>query len=141
MLVPMLWHRRGDAAKTIEGLHVKDFEESKLSQVLGLIRSCAALSEAACRTASLRSVPPTWRPGSHPEARHHGAHEAPSRGRRLAHVHSSGSTWTGRRAYMEVLYVDPRYPGPGPIRTLVETAKEKLAATSSPLEKRVHLPR
>jgi len=35
---------------------------------------------------------------------------------------------------MEVLYVEPRYPGAAPIRTLVETAKEKLLGDDMPLQ-------
>ena len=35
---------------------------------------------------------------------------------------------------MEVLYVEPRYPGPGPIRTVVETARGKLLGDDLPLQ-------
>ncbi len=133
MLVPMLWHRRGDAAKTIEGLHVRDFEESKLGQVLGLIRSCAALSEAVVpySAASFRAA--YLGPGSHPErditvlTRRH-------RAVGVSLMSTKRQYLAGGRAYMEVLYVEPRYPGPGPIRTLIETAREKLLGDDLPLE-------
>ena len=131
--MPMLWHRRGDAAKTVEGLHVGDFEESKLAQVLGLIRSCAALSEAVVpySVASFRAA--YLGPGSHPErditvlTRRH-------RAVGVSLMSTKRQYLAGGRAYMEVLYVEPRYPGRGPIHTLVETARAKLLGDDLPLE-------
>lgn len=126
----MFWRRRQDATR-VDGLRVADFEESDLESVLGLIRSCAALSEAVVPygAASFRAA--YLDPGSHPRR----AITLLMRRRRavgLALVSTKRQYLAGRRAYMEVLYVEPRYPGPGPIGALVETARQKLVAGGLP---------
>jgi GNAT superfamily N-acetyltransferase len=132
MLMRMLWHRRGDAPQAIDGLRVESFDESKVNQVLGLIRSCATLSEAVVpySVASFRAA--YLGPGSRP-GRDITVLTRRRRAVGVALVSTRRQYLAGGRAYLEVLYVEPRYPGPGPMRVLVETAREKLLADSLPL--------
>jgi len=132
MLMRMFWRKRQDAKKTAEGLHLAGFEESELGRVLDLIRSCATQSEAVVPYGARSFRAAHLSPGSHPERditllmrRRHAVG--------VSLMSTKRQYLAGGRAYLEVLYVEPRYPGPSPIRALVETAKEKLL-TDLPLE-------
>ncbi|HJW76154.1 MAG TPA: GNAT family N-acetyltransferase [Thermoleophilia bacterium] len=132
MLVRMLWRKRTEAVKTVEGLRAASFDDAQLSATLSLIRSCAARSEAV--------VPysvPSFRaaylgPGSRPE-RDITLLLKPRRAVGIALVSTKRQYVQAGRVYLEVLHVAPRHAGPDPVHLLVRTAKEKLVNDDLPL--------
>jgi GNAT superfamily N-acetyltransferase len=124
MLVCMFWRRHRDAS-AVDGLRVSEYDEADLGSILDLIRSCSRLSEAVVPYSSASFRAAYLDPGSHP-------HRAITLLMRRRHPAGLALLSTRRqyvaagRAYLEVLYVEPRYPGPGPLGLLVHTARQKL---------------
>jgi ribosomal protein S18 acetylase RimI-like enzyme len=128
----MLWRRRQDTPTAVAGgLRTADFEPSDLTAALNLIRACAALSQAVVPYGAAAFRAAHVGPGLHP-GRDITLLMKRRRAVGIALVSTRRQYLRGRRAYLEVLYVDPRYRGREPLLALVDTARGKLLADGLP---------
>jgi GNAT superfamily N-acetyltransferase len=132
MLMRMFWRRTEDSTIAVTGgLRTVAFEPSQVGPALSLIRSCAALSEAVVPYGAAAFRAAHIGPGLHPE-RDITLLMKRRRAVGIALVSTRRQYQAGGRAYLEVLYVEPRYRVPAPIEALVETARRKLLADGLP---------